>query len=57
MTTGHKGIKDERPSSINSVANSDNYSDQERGTPDSEGRSLRSKFFFSFINKININNL
>lgn len=47
-TTGHKGIKDERPSSINSVANSDNYSDQERGTPDSEGRSLRSKSFFSF---------
>lgn len=40
-STGHKGIKDERPSSISSAANSDTFSDPDRGTPDSEGRSLR----------------
>ncbi|XP_071148689.1 E3 ubiquitin-protein ligase Rnf220-like isoform X4 [Mytilus edulis] len=40
-STGHKSIKDERPSSISSAGISENYSDNERGTPDSEGRSLR----------------
>lgn len=47
-STGHK--KDERPSSISSTGNSDNFSDAERGTPDSEGRSLRSKCILLFRN-------
>lgn len=40
-STGHK--KDDRPSSISSAGNSESFSDAERCTPDSEGRSLRSK--------------
>jgi len=47
----HDVDKEERPSSLSSVnydTNSDSLSehgDRERGTPDSEGRSLRSKFY------------
>ena len=53
-STGHKSIKDERPSSISSAANSETYSDPERGTPDSEGRNLRSKSlaFVKFISSL-----